>query len=348
MKKATLVFACMFAATSLFSQDRWNFLVYGEETFHNGDIRSSYSVFLPENLANNGGIRMGAYKNLNEYWSTELTVGLSSTSGEGRKFQTKFLPVEALFNYNLLSSSVSELAKTSRLNAGLGLGSSYAQLLSETANANRSWTFEEFVTAALTYDFKLTSNSHMNLGYRHSFFLSDYIDGNASQSLLRDNMSRFCIGFRVDLMSQGGGASADALADAEQRALEIAQQLEAANAQSSMLARKVQEQKAELDRQRAALAQAEQDLLATEEAPKETAPQAPIQKKSGFAVIVSSFKEEFAAKEMASTIPGAVVIPVPQLGYFRVAGAIEPSYSAAAAAAQRFQDQGLDTWIIQL
>jgi hypothetical protein len=349
MKKTTLALSLSLFSLLANAQSDWNFVVYGEETLHHGDVRSSYNLTDPANLANNGGIRMGAYKTVNEYWAGELTVGLTGTSGYDRLFQTRMLPVEMLFHYNLLSSSVSQIAKGTRLNASIGFGSSYAQKIRFGNVTNGSWSFEEFVSAGLTYDFKITPNSNLILGYRNSIFFSDIIDGVKAASAYPDNISRFTVGYRVDVVGQKGNESA--LAEAEQVALEMREQLNEANKYSELLSKKVQEQKAELERQRAALAEAETQLLERDaESPTPATPRTrpAASTASGFAVIVSSFKDEAVAKDMAAGIPGAVVIPVPQLGFFRVAGAIEATYSAANEQAKRFQAQGLETWIIQL
>lgn len=349
MKKTTLALSLSLFSLIASAQSNWNFVVYGEETLHHGDVRSSYNFADPANLANNGGIRMGAYKTVNEFWSGELTVGLTGTSGVNASFQTRMLPVEMLFHYNLLSNSVSPAANGKRLNASIGFGSSYAQTVRFGNVTNGIWHFEEFLSAGLTYDVKITPNSHLILGYRNSLFFSDYTDAVRESSTYPDNMSRFTVGYRVDVRGQGGNASA--LAEAEQVALEMREQLNEANKYSEHLSKKVQEQKAELDRQRTALAEAEAQLSAREvEEPKPATPatRPAGRTASGFAVIVSSFKDEAVAKDMAAGIPGAVVIPVPQLGFYRVAGAIEATYSAANEQAKRFQAQGLETWIIQL
>lgn len=344
----TLLFCLILAGAS--AQSKWAFHTSAEETVLFGDQRSSLNFASLTNLAANSGIRFGMYRQVNDMFGVEATLGVVGTS-RPNAYVTKFVPVEVVGHYNILPSLGAFANSKNKLNVDFGLGSALVRPTSPTYNTGGSFSFSENASVGLSIDLPVLPNGVLSLGYRHTAFVDDWIDTDASGGG-NDYLGRAFMAARWNL----GASNKDkeALAAAITKSDQLAAELKAAESKAKAMEKSAARAKA-LERKLKEMEQAMADSIAAaktamaeQEMTDEAAP-VPARTGSGFAVIVASYKNEAGAQKMAEDLGGsASVIAVPELGRFRVAYDVLDSYSDAKALRESLLDDFADCWIIGL
>lgn len=341
--KATL--AALILTSVAFGQSKWMFHTSVEETHLIGDKNSSFNIISLNDLAGNAGARVGMYYNHSENIGAEITLGVSGSANTG-VYATRIVPVEIVGHYNILSQ-VEGLNTTDKFNVDLGIGSALVRAQTPSYNASGSFGFSENVSLGASWDMDVLPGGMLTIGYRHTFFVDDYIDGTVSGSG-NDSWGRFFTAARWNLGSSNKEKAA--LANAMAKADQLNAELGAAEAKAKSLeseAEKAQKKNAELKNTLAAT-EAELEALRTATAEKEEAVEE-TPTFNGYAVIVASFSSKAAAQTFADEYgENAKVIAVPEIGKFRVAQDVYTSYAKAKTALEELKVNEVSCWIIKL
>ena len=344
----TLLFSLVLVSAS--AQSKWAFHTSAEETVLFGDQRSSLNFASLTNLAANSGIRFGMYRQVNDMFGVEATLGVVGTS-RPNTYVTKFVPVEVIGHYNILPSLGAFQNSKNKLNVDFGLGSALVRATSPTYNTGGGFAFSENASIGLSLDLPVLPGGVLSLGYRHTAFMDDWIDTDASAAG-NDYLGRAFMAARWSLGTSN--KDKEALAAAITKSDQLAAELSAAQSKAKAMEKSAARAKA-LERKLKDMEQAMADSLAAaktamaEQEVDETATPSSTRTGEGFAVIVASYKNETGAQSMADDLGGrASVIAVPELGRYRVAYDVLSSYGEAKALRESLLDDFADCWIIGL
>ena len=197
MKKLVILFFS-FVIIPLHGQTSDAFSISAEECFLLGDYNSSFNILSLSNAANNSGIRIGYYKNHNERFSTSVSLGVTGTSNR-QNFSMKSVPVEILEHISLgtLSGfSIGDLPLLWQFDAGLS--SALTTSTSASFNRNRNASFSESLILGLSLQLVNTEREELYIGYRHNFFIDDWLDG-LVEGNGNDHLMRFQTTYRIKL-----------------------------------------------------------------------------------------------------------------------------------------------------
>lgn len=342
--KATL--AALILTSVAFGQSKWMFHTSVEESYLLGDAPFTFHPLSLNDYAGNAGARVGMYFNHSENIGAEITLGVSGSANTG-VYATRIVPVEIVGHYNILSQ-VEGLNTTDKFNVDLGIGSALVRAQTPSYNTSGSFGFSENVSLGASWDMDILPGGMLTIGYRHTFFVDDYIDGTVSGSG-NDSWGRFFTATRWNLGSSKKEKAA--LANAMAKADQLNAELGAAEAKAKSLeseAEKAQKKNAELKNTLAAT-EAELEALRTATAEKEEEAAEETPTFNGYAVIVASFSNKAAAQTFADEYgENAKVIAVPEIGKFRVAQDVYTSYGKAKTAVEELKANEVSCWIIKL
>jgi len=199
MKKLVILFFS-FVIIPLHGQTSDAFSISAEECFLLGDYNSSFNILSLSNAANNSGIRIGYYKNHNQRFSTSVSLGVIGTSNR-QYFSMKSVPVEILEHISLGTIdgfSIGDLPLLWQLDAGLS--SALTTSTSTSFNLNRNASFSESLILGLSLQLINTERGELYIGYRHNFFIDDWLDG-LVEGKGNDHLMRFQTTYRIKLGS---------------------------------------------------------------------------------------------------------------------------------------------------
>lgn len=199
MKKLVILFFS-FVIIPLHGQTSDAFSISAEECFLLGDYNSSFNVLSLSNAANNSGIRIGYYKNHNQRFSTSVSLGVIGTSNR-QYFSMKSVPIEIVEHISLGTIdgfSIADLPLLWQLDAGLS--SALTTATSASFNLNRNASFSESVILGLSLQLINTEREELYIGYRHNFFIDDWLDGFV-EGKSNDHLMRFQTTYRIKLGS---------------------------------------------------------------------------------------------------------------------------------------------------
>lgn len=174
------------------------FSISAEECFLLGDYNSSFNILSLSNATNNSGIRIGYYKNHNERFSTSVSLGVIGTSNR-QNFSMKSVPVEILEHISLGTLngfSIGDLPLLWQFDAGLS--SALTTSTSASFNSNRNASFSESLILGLSLQLVNTEREELYIGYRHNFFIDDWLDG-LVEGNSNDHLMRFQTTYRIKL-----------------------------------------------------------------------------------------------------------------------------------------------------
>ena len=331
--------------------------VSGEETIVFGDSPSSFNFANLENLSSNAGLRGGFHYTFNDRFSAEATLGVTG-SALVNTWYTKIVPVEVIGHYNLLSLLNDD--SPYKFNADFGVGSALVRARSTTffsagQAGNFAFTENANLGASLDIPFKHQDLGMLTFGYRHTFFINDYVDATIVEGSGNDQMARFFTAVRVNL-----GQSAKTktlLAEAEEKAIARAdliaaelkdaqakvKTMEKANARMKLLELQLQEAEPTLADSLSSI-----QAIKMSDAVNVKTDVNELKKIQGYAVIVASFKNKDVALNMALELGGVTtVLEVPELGQFRVAYETFTSYSKAKEARENIAIDFENCWIVE-
>lgn len=197
MKKLVILFFS-FVTIPLHGQTSDAFSISAEECFLLGDYNSSFNILSLSNAANNSGIRIGYYKNHNARFSTSVSLGVIGTSNR-QNFSMKSVPVEILEHISVGTIdgfSIGDLPLLWQLDAGLS--SALTTSTSASFNRNRNASFSESLILGLSLQLVNTEREELYIGYRHNFFIDDWLDG-LVEGNGNDHLMRFQTTFRIKL-----------------------------------------------------------------------------------------------------------------------------------------------------
>ena len=345
------------SASVLFVKAQGNLAIHvsAEETIVFGDSRSSFNFANLENLSSNAGLRGGFHYTFNDRFSAEATLGVTG-SALVNTWYTKIVPVEVIGHYNLLSLLNDD--SPYKFNADFGAGSALVSARSNnfsTAGAAGNFAFTENANLGASLDIPFKHLGILTFGYRHTFFINDYVDATIIEGSGNDQMARFFTAVRVNL-----GQSAKTktlLAEAEEKAIARAdliaaelkdaqakvKTMEKANARMKLLELQLQEAEPTLADSLSSI-----KAIKISEAVEVKTDVSELKKNQGYALIVASFKNKEAALNMAIELGGVTkVIPVPELDRFRVAYETFTSYSKAKEARENIAIDFENCWIVE-
>ena len=348
------IYIIAFSASILFVKAQGNLAVHvsAEETIVFGDSRSSFNFANLQNLSSNSGMRGGLHYTFNDQFSAEATLGVTGSS-RPNTWYTKIVPVEIIGHYNVLTLLNDD--SPYKFNADFGVGSALVSARSNnfsTAGAAGNFAFTENANLGASLDIPFKNLGLLTFGYRHTFFINDYVDATIIEGSRNDQMARFFTAIRVNL-----GQSAKTktlLAEAEEKAVArfnlIAAELkdaqakvktmEKANARMKSLELQLQEAEPTLADSLSSI----QDRKLSQVVDVET----DVKEIQGYAVIVASFKNKEVALNMALELGGATtVIDVPEIGQFRVAHETFTSYTKAKEARKNIAIDFENCWIVE-
>lgn len=344
--KATLLLLML--AQFSFGQQKWAFHTSAEETILLGDQRSSSNFANLNTLAANSGMRAGIYRNVNELFAIEATLGVVGSGSSS--YSTKIVPVEVIGHYDILPMITPEPKEGMKFNVDFGVGSALVRAQSASYNTTGSFGFSENLSLGASLDLPVLPNGVLSFGYRHTMFIDDYIDANLSGSD-NDQLGRFFTAVRVNM---GGISKKDQarLNSAITKADQVAAELAAAEAKVKGLEKEAAKTKAlerELKEMQAAMADSIAALKAAKVEVKEEKTQASTSTRSGYAVIVASYNNKTGAMTHADELgPDSKVIHAEEIDKYRVAYGVYSSYGKAKEVRTSLKDEGTSCWIIKL
>ena len=345
------------SASVLFVKAQGNLAIHvsAEETIVFGDSRSSFNFANLQNLSSNSGMRGGLHYTFNDQFSAEATLGVTGSS-RPNTWYTKIVPVEIIGHYNVLTLLNDD--SPYKFNADFGVGSALVSARSNnfsTAGAAGNFAFTENANLGASLDIPFKNLGLLTFGYRHTFFINDYVDATIVEGSGNDQMARFFTAVRVNL-----GQSAKTktlLAEAEEKAIARAdliaaelkdaqakvKTMEKANARMKLLELQLQEAEPTLADSLSSI-----KAIKISEAVEVKTDVSELKKNQGYALIVASFKNKEAALNMAIELGGVTkVIPVPELDRFRVAYETFTSYSKAKEARENIAIDFENCWIVE-
>ena len=198
--KKLVILLFSFVIIPLHGQTSDAFSISAEECFLLGDYNSSFNVLSLSNAANNSGIRIGYYKNHNQRFSTSVSLGVIGTSNR-QYFSMKSVPIEIVEHISLGTIdgfSIAELPLLWQLDAGLS--SALTTATSASFNLNRNASFSESLILGLSLQLINTEREELYIGYRHNFFIDDWLDGFV-EGKSNDHLMRFQTTYRIKLGS---------------------------------------------------------------------------------------------------------------------------------------------------
>lgn len=344
--KATLLLLML--AQFSFGQQKWAFHTSAEETVMFGDQRSSLNFANLNTPAANAGMRAGIYRNVNELFAVEATLGVVGSGNT--TFSTRIIPVEVIGHYDILPMVVADAKEGMKFNVDFGVGSALVRAQSTSYNTSGRFSFSENLSLGASLDLSVLPNGVLTFGYRHTMFVDDFIDASVANSN-NDQLGRFFTAVRVNM---GGISKKDQtrLNSAITKADQIAAELAAAEAKVKGLEKEAAKTKA-LERELKDLQTAMADSIASmktakeQEQTKQTTTSA--SSKSGYAVIVASYSNKTGAMSHADELgPDAKVIHAEEIDRYRVAYGVYPTYTKANEIRISLKDEGTSSWIIKL
>ena len=170
-----------------------------EESFVIGDQNSSLNLLNLSNAANNSGIRTGISANFNEQFGIEGTFGVVG-SARLNGFSTNLIPVELLGRYSFYSMGANEKYP---LTWNGEAGPTVALVRSQTSSANRNGlnSVSNGISLGVSLDILSIQGNTMTIGYRHTFYGDDNIDGLTAQGGV-DQLSRWQLSYKINILSK--------------------------------------------------------------------------------------------------------------------------------------------------
>lgn len=178
------------------AQESISIYISAEETIMLGDEPSSYDFTSWTTLAAQSGMRAGFVYKINEDVSIESTLGVLGVSKANTWF-TKIVPVEVIGHYDILSL-IRDSDREIKFNTDLGIGSSLVRAQSEVFNTIGKFSFSENISLGASLDILFGDFGMLTLGYRHTFFVDDYIDASIANDN-NDHMGRFFTAVKLPL-----------------------------------------------------------------------------------------------------------------------------------------------------
>jgi len=170
-----------------------------EESFVIGDQFSSLNLLNLSNAANNSGIRTGILTNVNDKFSLEASFGVVG-SARLNGFSTNLIPVELLGRYSFYS-----MGKNDRFpltwSGEVGPGISLVRSQTSTNNLKGLNSVSNSLSIGLSLDILKIDDNALAIGYRHTFYGDDNIDGLIAQGGV-DQLSRWQLSYKIDLLSK--------------------------------------------------------------------------------------------------------------------------------------------------
>lgn len=176
-------------------QTRWLYYTSVEESFVIGDQNASFNPFVISNAVNNSGIRLGAILEINNKLCFESTLGVIG-SAKLNAFTTKLVPVEVLGHYEITTFGEIDYLPL-QLNGCAGFGVALARAQSNSFNPAGTSGLAENFTFGASLDIIEINNHLLGIGYRHTIFTDDYLDGDLSEGG-RDQLSRWFAYGKID------------------------------------------------------------------------------------------------------------------------------------------------------
>ena len=170
--KATLLLLML--AQFSFGQQKWAFHTSAEETIMFGDQRSSLNFANLNTPAANAGMRAGIYRNVNELFAVEATLGVVGSGNT--TFSTRIIPVEVIGHYDILPIVVADAKEGMKFNVDFGVGSALVRAQSTSYNTSGRFSFSENLSLGASLDLSVLPNGVLTFGYRHTMFVDDFID----------------------------------------------------------------------------------------------------------------------------------------------------------------------------
>lgn len=344
--KATLLLFML--AQFSFGQQKWAFHASAEETIIFGDQRSSLNFANLNTPAANAGMRAGIYRNVNELFAVEATLGVVGSGNT--TFSTRIIPVEVIGHYDILPMITPEPKEGMKFNVDFGVGSALVRAQSSSYNASGRFGFSENASLGASLDLPVLPNGVLTFGYRHTMFVDDYIDASVVGTT-NDQLGRFFTAVRVNI---GGISKKDQarLNSAITKADQVAAELAAAEAKVKGLEKEAAKTKAlerELKEMQAAMADSIAALKAAQVEEKKEETKAMTSAGTGYAVIVASYSNKTGAMTHADELgPDAKVIHAEEIDRYRVAYGVYSSYGKAKEVRMSLKDEGTSCWIIKL
>jgi len=170
-----------------------------EESFVIGDQFSSLNLLNLSNAANNSGIRTGISTNVNEKFGLEASFGVVG-SARLNGFSTNLIPVELLGRYSFYSMGKSDRFPLT-WSGEVGPGISLVRSQTSTNNLKGLNSVSNSLTVGLSLDIFTIDGNDLAIGYRHTFYGDDNIDGLITQGGV-DQLSRWQLSYRINLLSK--------------------------------------------------------------------------------------------------------------------------------------------------
>ena len=241
------IYIIALSASVLFVKAQGNLAVHvsAEETIVFGDSRSSFNFANLQNLSSNSGMRGGLHYTFNDQFSAEATLGVTGSS-RPNTWYTKIVPVEIIGHYNVLTLLNDD--SPYKFNADFGVGSALVSARSNnysTGGAAGNFAFTENANLGASLDIPFKNLGLLTFGYRHTFFINDYVDATIIEGSGNDQMARFFTAIRVNL-----GQSAKTktlLAEAEEKAVVMQNDWDELTRSSEVASINAAAQKAELE-----------------------------------------------------------------------------------------------------
>ena len=348
--KFTVILFLTFSSLFINAQNKWSFLTSVEESMLIGDQSSLPNLADINSLFSNFGIRSGVHRVFSDQYAADLSFGMAGVAKKNT-YTSTILPVQLTLHYNLLSNLERFNTLGTKFNINVGAGGALYRTTATNYNEEGLFSFSENLSLGSSIEFKIAKSGTLSLGYRHSLYLDDNIDTDPT-GLLGDVLGSFYTAVRWDITGSDAANHKLSHKTAPENAHKVGEELRIAQAKVKAMEKAVLQLKSMKTEpikveESVSDVSSETTLNITEETDNTSTVNTSNTKR--YAIIIASYKSEEVAQSLARELGNtAQVIPVPEIGRFRVAYDIYDTYKDAINNQKELVLDFGNCWIVNL